>query len=443
MSQAHKGSRLSNISQVRSADKDTIFLAHYDITENDILSGITPTVSVSALRETEGKFGGGIAIEEATQNIIKDGNFREYRTVTYPWDSSLNGNLGSDIWSTANSGVPSSNIGYHAHINIDRFGYPVVEYIDRNGQFGHKHRWMGISQKFANNAGTELGWGDGTKVSVSFDLMVDHPDKTFQFGIHHFNSGGASTFGTAYASDIGCTRAWEWQRITRTFTLSKADWDFSSWARLYIYGYFGRNDYEGAGWVKNVQVETKPFCTSFVTDSRPAGKLSYPLTSYRTISGWMKVAPENVKGGWQRIVGSLKTAGVYPQWYLSFNATEMNFRVRNGEKDNAAVFKRSEINYADGKFHFFAIVFDKENDKLGLMIDGIYKELPYTGVPVDFSIHETLDVGWSRTSSPGGELNGILDEIRVDAVARSEEELRQWYLSSAPFFPKGIYRVTV
>jgi hypothetical protein len=37
-------------------------------------------------------------------------------------------------------------------------------------------------------------------------------------------------------------------------------------------------------------------------------------------------------------------------------------------------------------------------------------------------------------------LNGMIDELRVDKIARTDDEIAAWYESNSPFWPRGIYR---
>jgi hypothetical protein len=68
--------QLSNV--VLPVDRYTSFLAHYDITANDVLKGAVPVQNSTTLRASEGKYGGGIAIEDGTTNIIPGGTKNMY-----------------------------------------------------------------------------------------------------------------------------------------------------------------------------------------------------------------------------------------------------------------------------------------------------------------------------------------------------------------------------
>ncbi len=447
MSQAHKGSRLVAIGQLKSVSPETVFLAHYDITEKDVLSGVSPNASdVFTLRPQEGRFGGGIAVEEETANLVKNGGMEIYSTSYNPgWDTSLNGTNRLTDWSFYNPGVASANVGYHANTNIDRFGYPVIEFVDMNSAYGQKHRWLGVSQQFTTNISGN-NWVDGIGVTVSMDVMVDNIDKGIKFGLYHLNSGNTEGFHGSQTVTKFCTKTYQWERISETFTvnISNGDWNPTTWCRLYVYGHFYRNDAEGIAWVKNIQIENKGFPTSFVHSNRDKGKLSYPITQYQTVSGWWKV--NTISNEWQRIIGCYENPAIYPHWYLSYEygtGGDIRLRLRDGsigDSHNSISFSKSEVNTVDGKWHFFAVVLDKDNQKIGLMIDDKYREQAYPNVPTNFALSNYLDIGWAR-SNGGEQLNGLFDELRIDNRAVSVEELLSWYYSGSPFSPRGIYTI--
>jgi hypothetical protein len=49
--------------------------------------------------------------------------------------------------------------------------------------------------------------------------------------------------------------------------------------------------------------------------------------------------------------------------------------------------------------------------------------------------------GGDGGSSAGKACNGIIDELRIDNIARTDEEIQSWYIANQPFYPKGIHRL--
>ncbi|WP_276565335.1 phage tail spike protein, partial [Bacillus cereus] len=76
------------------------------------------------------------------RNSLKNSNFSSYIVNdSISWDKSLNGNLQASGWGSGyNGGVADPTKGYHAHLDITTFGYPVVTFINKNSIIGQKNR---------------------------------------------------------------------------------------------------------------------------------------------------------------------------------------------------------------------------------------------------------------------------------------------------------------
>ena len=72
--------------------------------------------------------------------LLKNSNYSSYIVNdSIGWDKSLNGNLQASGWGSGyNGGVADSTKGYHAHLDITTFGYPVVAFINKNSIIGQK-----------------------------------------------------------------------------------------------------------------------------------------------------------------------------------------------------------------------------------------------------------------------------------------------------------------
>lgn len=249
-----------------------------------------------AARWEPGPMGMGLLIERGLENLVQNPGFTDFvtnPTGTIGWDDTLNGTSTpsatgySHPWGNGyNSGLASAAVGFHAHLNPKGgpSGGPCFEFIDENAQFGYPHRWMGTSQylKSTSEGGAAaLGWTDGTRVTISFDVKYGHIDKALQAGLYHTRPDGTLSFGTAitnvYADPVcGVGR---WHRRSATFTLVGADWDFTKGVTLYLYGNYGRNSNpEGRVWVDNIQVQTRACSDSYhgIAGSRAGESLSIP-----------------------------------------------------------------------------------------------------------------------------------------------------------------------
>ena len=255
----------------------------------------TPHLKCGDSRHIGSSFNDGLILhykfndfQEPTINLVNNPDLSDIRNDYYPaWDSNLNGSYRAVGWSGGyNGGVSSPSIGYHAHVSpiCGKDDSACFQYINENSQFDSilRHRWLGITQLLASNVSTEFGWGHGTEVTVSFDMKVDHIDKGIRVGLYHRNPAGNNTFSNDITT-IFLNKANSYQRVSATFILDENDWNFNDRVVLYIYGHQHRNNYEGRGWVDNIQVETKGHATPFVIGQREGIIRDYSLNNNHTI----------------------------------------------------------------------------------------------------------------------------------------------------------------
>lgn len=185
----------------------------------------------------------------------------ESKTVSLTWDESLNGKLAPKRgWSQGqNTGTANTTVGYHAHLNESKFGYPVLEYINKNNQFGMKNRWLGFSQSFTatGDLGKELKVGQ--KLTISFDVRSDKVGGTIDGGMYRYHkSTGDRAFPNRKA--VKTTKANTWERVSFEQTVD-ANWDLTKTFTIYLYG--NREDNEATKWVKNIKLELGDEPTEF------------------------------------------------------------------------------------------------------------------------------------------------------------------------------------
>ena len=199
-----------------------------------------------AAANTESKLG---ELQVGGDNLLPNGDFRYYSiNNSIGWDNALNGNYVITNWGSGyNSGVSEPSRGYHAHLNIARFGFPVLELANENSEVGHPKRWLGICTSVY---GKEKMM-PGCRYTFSADLMVDTAGMVIHGGIYSTKKGqsGASFSSTSYS--LATPSLNQWQRVTFTFTLDK-DIDLAKSVSFYIYGHSGA---EGIAWVKNVSLQ--------------------------------------------------------------------------------------------------------------------------------------------------------------------------------------------
>jgi hypothetical protein len=175
-------------------------------------------------------------------------------------------------------------------------------------------------------------------------------------------------------------------------------------------------------------METKSFATSFVNGTRANGRLYYPVSITRpsTISFWVqpRVADDYIASvNW--VMGQSPYSDNFILWK---RVSENYYRLRVAGTDIAL----SPGDITAFTWSHVAIVFDTLETRL--YVNGIQKGT--CGVVAPISI---LTVGSADGQNTG---NNIFDELRIDKVARTSDEILAWYYSNSPFWPKGIYRVS-
>ncbi|MEK4674797.1 MULTISPECIES: phage tail spike protein [Bacillus] len=193
------------------------------------------------------------------RNSLKNSNFSSYIVNdSISWDKSLNGNLQASGWGSGyNGGVADPTKGYHAHLDITTFGYPVVAFINKNSIIGQKNRWLGIAEdvvaEFARNNVA------GKEITISMDIWSDTKGFRINGGLHHFIEGNtAQSFHSGqYVFNVSEVNRWE--RYTFTMKLHEK-FDGTKVSRLYIYGGEG---IEGTAYVKNVKLELANVATAW------------------------------------------------------------------------------------------------------------------------------------------------------------------------------------
>ncbi|MCQ6286141.1 phage tail spike protein [Bacillus cereus] len=193
------------------------------------------------------------------RNSLKNSNFSSYIVNdSISWDKSLNGNLQASGWGSGyNGGVADPTKGYHAHLDITTFGYPVVAFINKNSIIGQKNRWLGIAEdvvaEFARNNVADK------EITISMDIWSDTKGFRINGGLHHFIEGNTAQSFHSGQYVLNVSEVNRWERYTFTMKLHEK-FDVTKAVRLYIYGGEG---IEGTAYVKNVKLELSNVATAW------------------------------------------------------------------------------------------------------------------------------------------------------------------------------------
>ena len=178
---------------------------------------------------------------------------------------------GSDITGYYNGGVTDATNTYHAHWQFDEIlNKPVVvmDCFDAN--------WKAKSFNVSTNAWSTYGMTTGSKYVISWLQWTTHTNKAVSAGVYCKNSSGSTNFwdGRSSGSDTTAlnTKAREWQRVYKVYTVSSSHHVATDYSIIYMYGH--SNSPNGAGItikIADVQIELNTDHPSSFLDSNTSG----------------------------------------------------------------------------------------------------------------------------------------------------------------------------
>ncbi len=209
----------------------------------------------------------------------------------------------------------------------------------------------------------------------------------------------------------------EWQRVSYTFTLESERVGF---LRFLING--GQDKIRFA----NIQIEKKPFATSFVDGSRGKGMLSYNINTppQCTISFWFKL--DNQTRGW--------TGDSIPfLLYFSDGDGYINWRRRGGTSYSDS-FSFSLEESGSGQLHSTRSSTSGEWNHICYVFDGTNVTFYYSGVRRETAtMTKPASFGELRWKNDSGSY--LFDELLILPYAATEEEIKGWYEAQGPLPP--------
>lgn len=192
------------------------------------------------------------------------------------------------------------------------------------------------------------------------------------------------------------------------------------------------------------QIEEKPFPTSFVDSTRGWPRLMYPPSILNdnagTISFWCKhlVHPSNWtngqnENGYYFAINKDKSSSYAnitdALCLVRMNKSTTHIRLLAADASKAKWTYDVPFDY-DENWHHYAISWDKVSNKIKFYIDG---EIKVNASPTAWfsslsSLEHFFALGsWYVDSGWYGTPGIVLDELRIDKVARTPDEIMAWY----------------
>ena len=177
------------------------------------------------------------------------------------------------------------------------------------------------------------------------------------------------------------------------------------------------------------QLEAKPYATSFIDGTRAAETLtipSYVLNPQEgTVACWVYVnSASKYPNRYSTIFMAVAGGAGKGIWLHHSNKTNCwEYQIKD-ESNNSKVITVADSETPTG-WHFFTIKWKSTEAKL--FVDGALKgtmENPYLPSAI-----QKIDIGcWGAGNQP----NSLIDELRIDKIARSDEEILAAYQSGQP-----------
>jgi len=182
-------------------------------------------------------------------------------------------------------------------------------------------------------------------------------------------------------------------------------------------------------WVTAPQLEQKPYATSFIDGTRAAETLtipSYVLNPQEgTVACWAQVNDTSKYKNRYSTIFYAVAGGAGKGIWLHHSHSSANWEYQIKDENNFSTRVIVADNEIANGWHLFTAKWNSTEAKL--FVDGALKgtmENPY--LPSGL---QKVDVGFWGS---GNQLNSLIDELRIDKIARSDEEILAAYQSGQP-----------
>lgn len=365
-------------------------------------------VPANTPRFEQGRFGKAIMVEEGTTNLAINPLLLDNNADNQP-----------DSWT-----ITDPPGGSHS--------------LDYNKTWGGKPTWklvQPVHSSFYGLYGALISF-DRTKDCVIRVLIACEGAATSgirrPLWIHATDNTGAKLADLGFADDPGGTHDFQWLEF-------KIPANSTPVGSTKIY--FVRPSWTAGGifWIAAIQVEQKPYATSFINGTRAAETLTIPTEGVLnpqegTVELWfIPQSPYDYNQGIQHrrifFAGTLDNSNFIQISQLSTNDF-IRFMVGDGAGNNTIIFFTfSELGGMNfyGKPHFIAAAWSKSENRIYLRVDDQTKTSTYPSQGP--SLTDTIYIGNRENTE---QANGLIDDLRISSIARSDEEILAAYQSGQP-----------
>ena len=351
--------------------------------------GIQPeSGAVTTLRPNEGKFGGAVAVEEATTNLITNG---DVENDTGGWTTTTFAGSGN---------FTHDDSGYNSEKSLK------IESTSDSSRLVWTTSNVSLLADTIYTISLRVKVSNLTSGSIVIASFPDYTDRTSSY----------NKLSNTISADTG---GWVW--LTNTFTVAtgqSGDFGFRLWAE------FVNNGCEV--WFDRMQLEQKSFATSFVNGSRASGVLDYETPINLQGDGHihfvvksekaMSDHDEHSQGGLMSVPADSRSLDM---WMLEAG---LKFMVKGTS--------RKILNYQKNTPYTIDITWENSGN-IRYYVDG---NLEWSSDTVTF---DGVSTGVFRVGNYANNsfTNSVLfDELLISPTAHTPEVIQAWYNSQAPFY---------
>ncbi|WP_027339930.1 LamG-like jellyroll fold domain-containing protein [Halonatronum saccharophilum] len=385
-STVQKVNQRANQSSIVKPEGGTLF--HFDKHLNST-DGVEPVgAPVATIRPNEGRFGGAVAVEEGTENLIYTEGLSTNGAIVDEKDYDiLPAGLPLMVDDIKDAIYTTSNWGNLLNL---------PDLILKDGESFTLSCWAYFEEDCVQNRLSIYAWGGGSNGTI--------------IAREHYPRGKWTKVKLTVNNDSGGTKGYY-----NSFRFEPG--------RLYTSG----SDLRPKVFILNPQLEKKPFATSFVDGSRDNGRFILPaqLFNPRELTFAFYYKPHTYSGrSWDRVyqANTLSTGSATFRCYRRERDDRLRFEAPNGSSTESIniydTFKKDDFNF---------IVITYSQDKFCVFIDGEYHERGIDNPLISF---DRFQLG--RDSGNIG--NALFDELLILPYAVGEDTIKQWYESQAPFY---------
>lgn len=342
---------------------------------------------VTSLRPSEGKYGGCIAVEEGTTNLVKNGDFSQ----------------GGTNWRQENTGTV---------IDTD-VSMPMFTKAVRMERYDSQHNmWYqditGQPQQATYTLSQYIKLENYTSGKIGALIYFYYTDGTYTYSL----------------TEVDYTKIGVWQYVTTTGTPNQEK--TLSFIRVYAPW---SNFLKGSFLCTGVQLEQKPYATSFVNGIRDKGILQYPLIidpNNFTLNFWAKCTGNDPF----HIDILVTTDDNNRVFFRPTNTTTIN----GGRVVNGTVSFIGDLNLINDITQWNMYTLVSEGSTMRIYQNGVKLGENQSILQLNSGSSYLVFNGDNKPR------NALFDEVRIDRVPRTDTEIMEWYMSQTPFYPKGIHK---